>query len=73
MCDKAKANGIGAKKIKAAFKEGGKKGVEIEGAADMSGLTCFCTRMQQAEGTVDLLSRAGPRAKFLVPSLSPCV
>ena len=34
------------------FKEGGKKGVEIEGAADMSGLTCFCTRIQNAKGEV---------------------
>ena len=72
MCDKAKANGIGAKKIKAAFKEGGKKGVEIEGAADMSGLTCFCTRMTQAEGNIDLLSRAGLALKlFARPVFRP--
>merc|ERR1711968_123373 len=32
-----------AKKIKAVEKEGGKKGVEIEGAADMGGLAFFCT------------------------------
>ena len=40
------------------FKEGGKKGVEIEGAADMSGLTCFCTRIQNAKGEVKLLEVA---------------
>lgn len=40
------------------FKEGGKKGVEIEGAADMSGLTCFCTRIQNAKGEVQLLEVA---------------
>ncbi len=38
-----------------ALKEGGKKGVEIEGAADMSGLTCFCTRMQEAGDNLALL------------------
>jgi hypothetical protein len=40
---------LDAKKIKAANKEGGKKGVEIEGAADMGGLEFFCTRIQAAE------------------------
>ena len=34
---------------------GRKKGVEIEGAADMSGLTCFCTRMQEAGDNLALL------------------
>jgi hypothetical protein len=41
-----------------AFKEGGKKGVEIEGAADTSGLTCFCTRMQSSNGDIRLLEAA---------------
>ena len=58
MMDKAKANGCDAKKIKAANKEGGKKGVEIEGAADMGGLEFFCTRIQAAEGNIDLLDVA---------------
>lgn len=49
MMDKARKNGLDAKKIKAANKEGGKKGVEIEGAADMGGLEFFCTRIQAAE------------------------
>jgi len=44
--------------MQAAFKEGGKKGVEIEGAADMSGLECFCTRMPAAQGNVELLEVA---------------
>jgi hypothetical protein len=39
--------------MQAAFKEGGKKGVEIEGAADMSGLECFCTRMPAAQVGLD--------------------
>ena len=58
MMDKAKASGLDAKKIKAANKEGGKKGVEIEGAADMGGLEFFCTRIQAAEGNIDLLDCA---------------
>lgn len=53
--DAAIAAGIAEKKVAKALKEGGKKGVEIEGAADMSGLTCFCTRMQEAGDSVELL------------------
>jgi len=58
MCDKARAAGVDEKKIQKSLKEGGKKGVEIEGAADMSGLTCFCTRMQEAGDNVLLLEVA---------------
>ena len=36
-------------------KEGGKKGVEIEGASDMGGLDFFCTTMELPEGDTDLL------------------
>jgi alanyl-tRNA synthetase len=35
------------KKLKKVTKEGGKRGVEIEGAADMGGLQFFCTQMQE--------------------------
>lgn len=45
----------GAKKIKAATKEGGKKGVEIEGAADMGGLLFFATSMKNSDGDISLL------------------
>ena len=38
--------------------EGGKKGVEIEGAADTSGLSCFCTRMISSNGDIRLLQAA---------------
>jgi hypothetical protein len=44
-----------AKKKKAVIKEGGKRGVEIEGAADMGGLQFFCTSVDEPEGDVDLL------------------
>merc|ERR1719436_2308617 len=43
------------KKMKKITKEGGKRGVEIEGAADMGGLQFFCTTMQEPNGDVDLL------------------
>jgi hypothetical protein len=43
------------KKMKKIIKEGGKRGVEIEGAADMGGLQFFCTTMQEPGGDVDLL------------------
>merc|ERR1712060_131303 len=42
-------------KLKKVIKEGGKRGVEIEGAADMGGLQFFCTSMDEPEGDLDLL------------------
>merc|ERR1712039_812822 len=44
-----------AKKLKKVVKEGGKRGVEIEGAADMGGLQFFCTSVDEPEGDVSLL------------------
>merc|ERR1711957_370519 len=44
-----------AKKLKKVLKEGGKRGVEIEGAADMGGLQFFCTSVDEPEGDCDLL------------------
>merc|ERR1719229_1695497 len=44
-----------AKKKKAVIKEGSKRGVEIEGAADMGGLQFFCTSVAEPEGDVELL------------------
>merc|ERR1712050_414231 len=38
------------KKMKKITKEGGKRGVEIEGAADMGGLQFFCTTMEERKG-----------------------
>merc|ERR1719506_2260513 len=43
------------KKMKKIKKEGGKRGVEIEGAADMGGLQFFCTTMDEPGGDVDWL------------------
>merc|ERR1739844_307504 len=42
-------------KLKKVIKEGGKRGVEIEGAADMGGLQFFCTAVDLPEGDLDLL------------------
>jgi len=39
-------------------KEGGKKGVEIEGASDMGGLDFFCTTMELPEGNLEFLVMA---------------
>lgn len=41
-------------KLKKVLKEGGKRGVEIEGAADMGGLQFFCTAVDLPEGDLDL-------------------
>merc|ERR1711948_225350 len=41
--------------LKKVIKEGGKRGVEIEGAADMGGLQFFCTSVDLPEGDLDLL------------------
>merc|ERR1719197_971597 len=43
------------KKNKKVTKEGGKRGVEIEGAADMGGLQFFCTSVEEPVGDVDWL------------------
>jgi len=43
------------KKNKKVSKEGGKRGVEIEGAADMGGLQFFCTSVDEPAGDVDWL------------------
>jgi len=45
------------KQIKVAIKEGGKRGVEIEGAADMGGLQFFCTSVDAPQGDVELLTK----------------
>merc|ERR1712083_1256854 len=42
-------------KIKKVVKEGGKRGVEIEGAADMGGLGFFCTSVDEPDGDLELL------------------
>merc|ERR1712151_758928 len=44
-----------ADKLKKVIKEGGKRGVEIEGAADMGGLQFFCTSVELPEGDVEML------------------
>jgi len=46
-----------AKKLKKVIKEGGKRGVEIEGAADMGGLQFFCTSVEEPEGDLELLEK----------------
>jgi glutathione S-transferase len=46
------------KLLKTVIKEGGKKGVEIEGAAEMGGLDFFCTTIESPEGDQELLLTA---------------
>ena len=46
------------KLIKKVVKEGGKKGVEIEGASDMRGLEFFCTTIEAPEGDENMLQMA---------------
>merc|ERR1712070_365565 len=43
------------KKMKKVIKEGGKRGVEIEGAADMGGLQFFSTSVDEPEGDLEML------------------
>mmetsp|Transcript_8353 Transcript_8353/g.20762 ORF Transcript_8353/g.20762 Transcript_8353/m.20762 type:complete len:355 (+) Transcript_8353:111-1175(+) len=54
----APPDGVDAKKWKAAVKEGGKKGVELAGCADMGGLEFFTTQIEAAEGDLALLQCA---------------
>jgi len=46
------------KLLKVIIKEGGKRGVEIEGAADMGGLKFFCTAMEKPDGDIVLLTES---------------
>jgi len=41
--------------LKKVTKEGGKRGVEIEGAADMGGLQFFCTSVDEPNGDLDMM------------------
>merc|ERR1712187_236425 len=43
------------KSMKKSIKEGGKRGVEIEGAADMGGLQFFCTSVDEPVGDMEML------------------
>merc|ERR1711972_974855 len=45
------------KKEKKVIKEGGKRGVEIDGAADMGGLQFFCTSVDEPEGDMESLGK----------------
>lgn len=52
----AKKAAEAAEKLKKkVIKEGGKKGVEIEGASEMGGLEFFCTTIESPDGDCDLL------------------
>merc|ERR1719386_235634 len=43
------------KQLKKVQKEGGKRGVEIEGAADMGGLKFFCTSVDEPMGDLEFM------------------
>jgi len=43
------------KQLKKVLKEGGKRGVEIEGAADMGGLQFFCTSVDESSGDLEMI------------------
>jgi hypothetical protein len=47
-----------AKWLKKVIKEGGKRGVEIEGAADMGGLQFFCTSVEEPDGDLEMLEES---------------
>jgi len=46
------------KQLKKVIKEGGKRGVEIEGAADMGGLQFFCTSVEEPQGDLALTMKS---------------
>merc|ERR1712093_696350 len=57
LCEKAKRLNDDKleKKMKKVIKEGGKRGVEIEGAADMGGLQFFITPVEEPANDIDML------------------
>ena len=54
---------VDAKKLARCIKEGGKRGVEIDGAATMGGLSFFCTKVRA--GCLELALH-GPHANRIV-------
>merc|ERR1712224_1051745 len=46
------------KQLKKVIKEGGKRGVEIEGAADMGGLQYFCTSIDEPQGDLEFVEKS---------------
>jgi len=54
------------KVLKAVIKEGGKRGVEIEGAAVMGGLRFFCAKVDEPNGDIEML-RESVKAMNAVP------
>jgi len=46
------------KQMKKVIKEGGKRGVEIEGAADMGGLQYFCTSLEEVQGDLEFIEKS---------------
>jgi lipoate-protein ligase A len=50
------ASGFTDKQVKAAIKEGGKKGQDLAGLFDMGGISFFHVAMEKCEGNVDLLT-----------------
>lgn len=54
----ALAAGVDAKLVKAAVKEGGKKGVDISGLSDMGGVKFYHLALESCEGNVHLIKAA---------------
>ena len=54
------------------IKEGGKKGVEIEGAADMGGLEFFCTTIESPDGEKAHVTGSTFTASNPAVRASPC-
>merc|ERR1719345_422813 len=44
--------------LKKVIKEGGKRGVEIEGSADMGGLQFFSTSVDEPQGDIEMLKES---------------
>jgi hypothetical protein len=52
--------------------QGGKKGVELAGCADLGGLEFFTTQMEAAEGDPELLQVSLP-SNFVLPFFHFCI
>lgn len=60
------AEGFDKKVIAAAFKEGGKKGQDLIGMADMGGIKFFNVAIDQAQGEWELLEQTMQGANVVV-------
>lgn len=68
--EEATPSGLDPKAAKAAYKEGGKKGQDLAGMADMGGIRFFHVALENCDGNFDLVNEAMKGANVVVDETS---